>query len=57
MFPLDSKTQNLVAAEHAESLRKAKARPARDGQLQRTDKRDDEASRPLLGRALRAARV
>ena len=57
MFPVDTETQNLITREHTERLREAMARPARDVGLRRDRRDDDKASRPLLARALRAARV
>ena len=57
MFPVDTQTQNLIAREHTERLREAMARPARDVGLRRERRDDSQTSRPLLARALRAARV
>ena len=54
MFPVDNETQNLITREHTERLREAMARPARDVGLRRDRRDDDQSSRPLLARALRA---
>ena len=56
MYPVDVKTQNLITEEHAAHLRKM-ARPSRSVGLKRDRRADDQASRPLLARALRAARI
>ena len=57
MFPVDTQTRNLIAREHTERLREAMARPARGVGLPRDFRDDDQASRPLLARALRVARI
>jgi hypothetical protein len=57
MFPMDVDTRNLLSREHAERLRKAGAQPPRRVGLRRGGRDDAQALRPLLARALRAARV
>ena len=57
MFPVDSQTQQLLARERADRLRETMARPPRRIGLRRGARDDDQASRPLLARALRAARI
>ena len=56
MFPVDVQTQKLLAREHTELLRQMKAQPSRRVGLRRGARDDDQASRPLLARAFRAAR-
>ena len=57
MFPVDTQTQQLISREHTERLREAMARPARDVGLKCERRDDDQASRALLARALRTARI
>ena len=57
MFPVDTQTQNLIIREHTERLRETMDQPSKAVGLRRDRRDDDKASRPLLARALRAARV
>ena len=57
MYPLDSQTQSLLSRERVERLRQAKTQPSRRVGLRRAALDDDQAARPLLARAFRAARV
>src|SRR5207247_415234 len=56
VYPVDVKTQNLVSREHAERLRD-QAQPPRDVGLKRDRRAHDPATRALLARAFRPARI
>jgi hypothetical protein len=56
VFPVDVQTHQLIVKERSERLRE-EARPSRSVGWKRERRADDQASRALLARALRAARV